>query len=160
MTKNMQPHRAILLAPFLFIVHVVEEAPGFVVWFNTLVADGITQELFLTVNGFGLVIMLAVTAFMASAKTNSAILLALTWLSFVMLANGLLHLTATLVHGLYSPGGVTSVVLYWPYYGWLVWLVLQRTKVSRVGLAAAVLVGATPMLVHGYLIVFEGSRLF
>ena len=159
MIKNMQPHRAILLAPVLFIVHVVEEAPGFVVWFNTLVADGITQALFLTVNGFGLVITLAVAAFMARAKTNSAILLALTWLSFVMLANGLLHLTATLVHGLYSPGVVTSVVL-WPYYGSLVWLVLQRTKVSRVGLATAILVGATPMLVHGYLIVFEGSRLF
>ena len=27
--------RLILLAPIIFVLHVIEEAPGFVAWFNT-----------------------------------------------------------------------------------------------------------------------------
>jgi len=77
-----------------------------------------------------------------------------------MPVNGLFHLTATLVHGMYSPGVVTAVVLFWPYFAWFVWLVIKRTKIPRLAVAAAILAGATPLAVHGYLIVFEGSRLF
>jgi hypothetical protein len=50
----------VLVAPLLFILHVVEEAPGFVAWFNGLVPRGITQELFLAVNTGALLITLAV----------------------------------------------------------------------------------------------------
>ncbi len=46
------------------------------------------------------------------------------------------------------------------YYAWFVWLVVKRTKISRAGIAAVILAGATPLAVHGYLIIFEGSRLF
>ena len=158
--KNIEPHRAVWLAPVLFVLHIAEEAPGLVAWFNTLVADGITQEFFYTVNGFGLVITIAVAALAATAKTDGGMLPALIWLSFVMPVNGLFHLTATIVHGMYSPGVVTAVVLFWPYFAWFVWLVIKRTKLNRAGIAVAILAGATPLAIHGYLIIFEGSRLF
>ncbi len=158
--KNIEPYRAVLAAPLLLVLHLAEEAPGFVDWFNTLVADGITQAFFYTVNAFGLLITIAVVAFAASAKTDGGIVPALVWLSFVMPINGLFHLTATVVHGMYSPGVVTAVVLFCPYYAWFVWLVVKRTKLNRAGIAVAILAGATPLAIHGYLIIFEGSRLF
>src|SRR5262249_33696424 len=44
--------------PVIFLLHVAEEAPRFVAWFNSLVARGITQPLFLTVNTVAFVITL------------------------------------------------------------------------------------------------------
>jgi hypothetical protein len=40
----------ILLAPLIFVVHFLEEVPGFVAWFNAHVPRGITQPLFWSVN--------------------------------------------------------------------------------------------------------------
>jgi len=42
--------RIVLLAPVIFAAHVVEEAPGFVEWTNSLLEDDITQQLFIAVN--------------------------------------------------------------------------------------------------------------
>ena len=52
--------RAILLAPFIFVCHFLEEAPTFVEWFNAHVARGITSGLFWRVNISALVITLIV----------------------------------------------------------------------------------------------------
>ncbi|MGH9463278.1 MAG: hypothetical protein ACRD1X_18895, partial [Vicinamibacteria bacterium] len=54
------PCRVILLAPVLLLLHVAEEAPGFVTWLNNLVADGITFQRFAWVNGVGFLITLSV----------------------------------------------------------------------------------------------------
>jgi hypothetical protein len=149
-----------LLAPVLFAAHVLEEAPSFVAWFNSLVSPGISQPLFLTVNvvagGITVVLTLAV---LASPEPAPATLL-LAWLALLMGANGIFHLVGTLVHGRYSPGVVTGVFLYLPYFGCYFWLVVRRLRVSIPAAATASLLGAIPMLVHGCLIVFKGGRLF
>src|SRR5690348_8181078 len=53
------PARVILLAPAIFLLHVLEEAPRFVDWFNSLVRQGITQGNFLRVNAFCFLVTLA-----------------------------------------------------------------------------------------------------
>ena len=58
------------------------------------------------------------------------------------------------------PGLVTAVLLYLPFYGWVITRTIELRRLPRGGVAAAALVGALPMLVHGYLIVFLGRRLF
>jgi Protein of unknown function with HXXEE motif len=153
------PSRLVLLAPLIFLAHVAEEAPGFVSWFNSLVRPGISQQLFSWVNGFGFLITVAVTASLALSRDRSAALLAVAWLGFLMLGNAVLHVTATLALGRYSPGTATAVALYLPYFLWFLWLTVKRYDV---GLAAAIgvsVAGALPMLIHGYFIIFEGRRI-
>jgi hypothetical protein len=152
--------RLVLLAPLVFVLHVAEEAPGFVRWFNELVPRGITEELFFTVNAVVLAVTILVTiAVKASPGEGSGLTLA-GWVGFAMLGNGLFHLIGTVAHGRYCPGVVTGSLLYLPYG-----VLLLRGVVRDLGLRPSVVVGvaalgALPMLVHGYLIVFRGSRLF
>ena len=81
-------------------------------------------------------------------------------LSFLMLANALFHVIAAIVDRAYVPGLVTAVVLYVPLYIWVL-LNLLRAKRLTAGLAlGGAILGALPMAIHGYLIVFRGSRLF
>ena len=155
------PLRALLLAaPPIFIAHFAEEGPAFVTWFNAHVARGITEPLFWSVNFTALSITTAVVVLEWLSPSTFSAALAVAWLSLLMFANALFHVIAAVVDGAYIPGLVTAVLLYLPFYAWFVARVVQLRRLSPsavVGIAAA---GALPMFVHGYLIVFEGSRLF
>lgn len=149
-----------LLAPIVFVAHVIEEAPTFVSWFNLHVEPDITEGMFLRVNVTAFVITLVLTAILAATREPVVAVIDLAWIACLMLANGLFHLTATVVDRSYCPGAVTAAVLYLPYFAVLFWVVLKRLRVPvGVALVASVL-GALPMAIHGYLIVFRGSRLF
>jgi hypothetical protein len=144
-------------APVFFAAHVWEEAPGFVAWFNRLVDPDISRSLFLSVNAFAFVVTVAVAAVLWVSDESAGTLVALGWFGFLFLANGVFHVVATAIHG-YSPGTITALCLYLPFF-----VVLFRHSLRRVTAGAAAiasLAGALPMAAHGYLIVFEGSRLF
>lgn len=152
--------RLALIAPFLFVLHVVEEGPGFVAWFNSLVPRGITQRLFLTVNAVALGITVLIVLLVAASPDPVLGLVLAAWVGFLMLANGAFHLVGTIAHARYCPGVVTGTLLYLPYG-----VLLLRQVVRDLGLSAGVVLGTAalggvPMLVHGYLIVFRASRLF
>jgi hypothetical protein len=152
--------RLVLIAPVIFILHVLEEAPGFVAWFNSLVPRGITQSLFLTVNAVALVITV-LTALLVSASPEPASGLVLAaWVGFLMLANGVLHVVGTIALARYSPGVVTGTFLYFPYGVLLLRRIVRDLEVRPAAVFASAALGAIPMLVHGYLIVFRASRLF
>jgi hypothetical protein len=149
-----------LLAPVVFLLHVAEEAPGFVPWINSLMDPDISQPSFLRVNAGCFVITLAVSLALAATREWGAGLVSLAWFGFLFFANAIFHLVATAVHGRYSPGAVTSLVLYLPHFAALFALLVRRLGIPALGAAAVTLLGAAPMAVHGYLIVFRGSRLF
>jgi len=152
--------KLVLLAPFIFILHVLEEAPGFVAWFNSLVPRGISQNLFLTVNAVALTITVVIVLLVAASPDPASGLVLAAWVGFLMLANGVLHLVGTIAHGRYCPGVVTGTLLYLPYGALLLRRIVRDLELSPrvvVGIAA---LGGAPMLVHGYLIVFRASRLF
>ena len=157
-----QPTARLLLlaAPVIFIAHFLEEAPSFVSWFNAHVSRGITAQLFWTVNLTGLAITVAVVIIDQLSDSAVSATLAIAWLSLLMLANALFHISAAIVDGAYVPGLVTAIVLYLPFYAWFVARTIQTRRLPPVSVAVAAIVGALPMLVHGYLIVFRGSRLF
>lgn len=150
--------RGLLLAPLVFVAHWLEESPGFVSWFNVHVTPDITENTFWSVNAGGLVItVLVVLAYWATRSSASA-LLVIAWLSFLMLTNAFLHITGAVVDRAYVPGLVTAIVLYVPYFAWVGAQVVRSDRTAAV-VAAAVL-GGLPMAIHGYLILFRGSRLF
>jgi hypothetical protein len=82
------------------------------------------------------------------------------WLSFLMLANAIFHVTGAVVDKRYMPGLITAIVLYLPYYFLIVGKLLQRGRLKLISLIILALVGSALMLIHGYLIIFRGSRLF
>ena len=79
---------------------------------------------------------------------------------FLFLANGLFHLVATLALGRYCPGVVTGTLVYLPYGVLLLRAIARDLRVRPAAVVGAAVIGALPMLAHGYLIVFRGSRLF
>jgi hypothetical protein len=159
-----RPHdrlsRAVLFAPLVFVAHFLEESPGFVPWFNAHVTRGITADLFWTVNATALVITVLVTAVFWSTESTAAVVLVAAWLSFLMLTNAVFHVTGAIVDRGYVPGLVTAILLYLPYCGWVAWQLVRHRRVAPGLLAAAAVLGAIPMAVHGYRILFLGTRLF
>jgi hypothetical protein len=158
--KAERVSRVLLLAPPVFVCHFLEESPGFVGWFNAHVARGITPGLFWGVNITALVITSASVASEWFSRSALSMYLALAWLGFLMLANALFHVAGALVDGRYVPGLATAVLLYLPYYLWLSAKAVKGRRVRAAWAAACALVGSLPMLAHGYLILFRGSRLF
>jgi hypothetical protein len=155
-----QISRVLLLAPVIFVCHFLEESSTFVDWFNSHVSRGITLGLFWRVNLSALVVTLMVVGIEWLFHTAFSMILAVGWFSFLMFANAIFHIAGGLVDSRYVPGLFTAIVLYIPYY---LWLFIKAVKSKRVNVA--VLVGSAalasiPMLIHGYLIVFRGDRLF
>jgi hypothetical protein len=161
LVRQPPPLRTLLLAaPLVFVAHFLEEGPGFVAWFNAHVARGITEPLFWSVNYTALAITVAVVALEWIDRSAVSATVAVAWLSFLMFANALFHLAGALADRAYMPGLVTALLLYLPFYGLVVARAIRGSRVPRGALAAAALLGALPMLAHGSLIVFHGSRLF
>jgi hypothetical protein len=158
--ERLTLRRLAVALPLVFVVHVVEEWPGFVAWFDQQVRPPITQELFASVNVVGLLVTIVVAAVLVSASNAAVGLLAVGWIGCVMLANGLFHLVATAVLGRYCPGVVTAGLLYLPTAGLLFWRVVRELGVPPWAVAGVALLAGLPMYLHGYLIVFRGSRLF
>ena len=150
---------AAAFAPFIFVAHVLEEAPGFVRWLNAHVSRGITSELFWQMNISALVITVIVSTIAWLDSSAASALAAVAWLGFLMGANSLVHIAGSVVDGHYVPGLATALLLYIPYYG-LVLAHARRRDVSVLVLLVVAIVSATPMLIHGYRIIFLGTRLF
>jgi len=150
----------LLAAPLIFVAHFMEEAPDFVAWFNAHVARDITPSLFWTVNYTALAITLVVVTLEWTSGTAASIALVVAWLSGLMFANALFHIVGAIIDRAYTPGLVTALLLYLPFYSWVVLRALQLRRLQPRGVAVAALLGATPMLAHGFLILFRGSRLF
>jgi len=150
----------IILAPFIFIVHFLEESPGFVTWFNSHANPGITSELFWGVNITALLITIIVAIIELAAPSSVSASAIVLWFSFLMLANAIFHIAGGIIDKKYVPGVVTAIVLYLPYYFLIVSKILQKRRLTLPSLIILALLGSSLMLIHGYLILFRGSRLF
>ncbi|HEV8369198.1 MAG TPA: HXXEE domain-containing protein [Pyrinomonadaceae bacterium] len=155
-----QISRVLLLAPVIFVCHFLEESPTFVEWFNSHVTRGISLGLFWRVNLSALVVTLTVVGIEWLFRCAFSMTLAVGWFAFLMFANAIFHIAAGLVGGRYVPGLVTAVVLYIPYYLWLFVKAVKSERVNVSVLFGSAVLGSMPMLMHGYLIVFRGDRLF
>lgn len=153
--------RALALAlPVVFVLHVLEEGRDFIPWFNAHVEPDIDWRTFLTVTGGGFVITVLVAAVLAASRERAAAFAAAAWVGFVMLANGIFHIAAAIVDGGYVPGVATAILLYLPVSVMLIAVVSRDCRTPKSAVLAVMLLGGIPMFVHGWLILFRGSRLF
>jgi hypothetical protein len=112
------------------------------------------------VNATALLITVLITVVYWTAGSAPAVAVVVAWLSFLMLANAVFHIAGAFVDRGYVPGLATAILLYLPYCGWVAAQVVRNRRVAPGLLATAALLGAIPMVVHGYLILFLGTRLF
>lgn len=146
--------------PLVFIAHVLEEAPNFVGWFNSLVVPPISQPLFLSVNAVCLIITVAIAVVVATARGPVPGLVGAAWVGFLMLANAIFHIVGSVALRRYSPGLVTATLLYLPFSLLFLRAIVLDLGVPAPAVGSMALLGGVPMYVHGYLIVFRGSRFF
>lgn len=152
--------RALLAAPLIFALHALEEAPTFVEWFNAHVQRSITSDTFWSVNATGLLITVVVVVLHWSARSPATLTLAIAWLSCIMLTNGVFHAVGAIVDRGYVPGLVTALVLYLPFSIWVLRGAWRSGQIPPAVIVVASLLGGAPMAVHGYRILFLGTRLF
>ena len=95
MTKTSLRPRLLSLAPLVFLAHVVEEAPGLIAWMNGRFELDLTMWYFVAMNAIGLLVTVVVAAPSVRSRNYFRALGVIAWLSFLMLANGVLHLTAS-----------------------------------------------------------------
>ena len=145
----------ILLAPIIYVSHIVEEAPRYIRWLNSVITDKVPDTGHFLADNVSSMAITAGIAILAAATLNRVTLaILLTWLSYFFLANGLFHIIATAVIGRYSPGTVTAIALYLPYFSWFVHSL--RTRLPAWLIVTLILAGGTPMLMRAYWIVFRG----
>jgi hypothetical protein len=107
-------YRLIWLMPAAFAFHIVEEyAGGFPAWV-TIVGGSMTPTMFLINNAFFMIVLLALTAWSAIARTAVANAVLIGWASANLFWDFLFHLAMVPVLDRYSPGVVTATLLYFP----------------------------------------------
>lgn len=148
------------MAPIIFILHFLEESPGFVSWFNGYVDRDISSGLFWTVNLSGLFICLLVVLVEWASPSLFSSALTILWLSFLMMANAVFHIIAAILEAGYVPGLITAILFYIPFYWWVMIKTRKEKKLSVALMILLALAGALPMLVHGYRVLFLADRLF
>lgn len=149
-----------LLAPAVFAVHWLEEAPGFVAWANAHVDRVIDAATFTSVNLGALLVTSVVALAHRAARSEVSLVGAAAWFSFLMAANAVLHLVGALIDRGYVPGVVSAALLYLPFFALFFKTAWRERRVPGAVLVAAATLGAAPMLLHGCLILFQRQRLF
>ncbi len=151
--------RFLAMAPLVVLAHIVEEWPNLVTWLNLRVEPDLTNADFVAINVIAVLITVLVTVATSRSRTALPALAFVAWLGFVMLANGVLHVAASLVFQEYVPGTVTAGLLYLPYFAFATVTICRRSGVRPRAAVAATIVGAVPMVVQGVGILALGRRI-
>lgn len=158
MTNTSLRPRLLALAPLVLLAHVVEEAPGFIAWMNRRFELNLTMGYFVAMSAIGLLVTVVLAVPRVGPRNHLRALGLIAWLSFLMLANGVLHLTASLLFREYVPGTVTAGLLYLPYFVTATVTICRDVGVRPRAAVLAATIGAVPMLVQGISIFTGGGR--
>jgi hypothetical protein len=138
------------LFPSAFVLHVLEEAPGFTAWVNRYASDRYTPDDFVRNNAAGLVLFFLATLLVSRVTKRSVVFF---YYSIVLtqqaLVNTLFHAGTTVVFGAYSPGVVTSLLVFLPLWYYLTLLALEEGLLTKRG---AVVATAIAVLVHAVVV--------
>jgi Protein of unknown function with HXXEE motif len=149
----------LLLAPILFFAHVLEEEPRYLTWFNHIAKPEIYSTAFLPGQIPQLIIAALLAGLAVKISKSWAYLLMLLWATHFFFANALYHIVASMATGSYSPGLITAVILYLPYFAGLVWY-LRGQLWEPWALALTIGLAGMPSYLQTYMVSFKGTRFF
>jgi Protein of unknown function with HXXEE motif len=124
--------RAVWLLPAAFGLHVLEESRGFTEWAKRHTSERYTQADFVRNNALGLLMTTGTTVLVSRGGSRPVFLFFYsTVLTQQALFNPLFHAGTTVTYRAYSPGLVTSVVLFLPLWYHLTHLALREGRISN-----------------------------
>jgi hypothetical protein len=156
--KAVHPGLFVLLAPVLFLVHILEEVPGFLPWLNSVRSPAVPESGYLAGNVPYLLITTVLAVAAASYRRKGPALLLLIWLSYIMFANTLFHVTATVVLRRYCPGLITAVTLYLPYFFWFAGYLRTKFQIPLSVVAGTALFSSWVVYYQWHTVLFEAAR--
>ena len=103
------------LMPAAFALHIVEEyRGGFPAWVTHVLGGSFSNLAFAYNNAVFLVVMVGLTVWVGRSGSRLAVFLLIAWTSGNIFWDGLFHVLTTAQFDRYSPGLITSSVLYLP----------------------------------------------
>lgn len=139
-------YRLIWLMPAAFAFHIVEEyAGGFPGWVTNVVGGSMSPTMFLINNAFFMIVLLALTAWSAIARTAAANAVLIAWSSANLFWDFLFHLGTVPFFDRYSPGVVTATLLYFPISVAVAWAAVTQHALSPRAFAISCAVGFVGM---------------
>ena len=141
--QNQVFRRLIWLMPAAFALHILEEyAGGFPSWVTNVLGGSFNNRAFAINNAAFMVIMLGLTGWTSLSTSRLATFLLIVWASGNIFWDALFHITMTAVLDRYSPGLVTSSLLYVPISLLVGWSSIRSQAVSLGALLGALALGA------------------
>lgn len=135
--------RLIWLMPAAFALHIVEEyVGGFPAWVTHVLGGSFNNLAFAINNAVFMAIMLGLTVWTSRSASRLATFLLLTWTSGNLFWDALFHITTTPMFDRYSPGLVTSSLLYVPISMLIGWSAVRSKALRLRDLLGAVALGA------------------
>lgn len=113
--KQQTFRRLIWLMPAAFALHIVEEyRGGFPAWVTHVLGGSFNNLAFAYNNAAFFAIMVGLTVWVSRSRSRLAVFLLIAWASGNIFWDGLFHVLTTAQFDRYSPGLITSSVLYLP----------------------------------------------
>jgi len=126
------------LMPAAFALHIVEEyRGGFPAWVTHVLGGSFSNLAFAYNNAVFFVIMVGLTVWVGRSGSRLAVFLLIAWTSGNIFWDGLFHVLTTAQFDRYSPGLITSSVLYLP-----ISLIVGRATFQSEALSVKAFLGA------------------
>ena len=139
--RQLNFREAVWLFPPVFALHVLEEAPQFTVWVNRYASKGFTQADFIRNNALGMVSAVLLCALVSLFPNRLTVFLFFALVVTQAVFNTLFHVGTTAAYGAYSPGVITSLVLYPPLFYYLSRLPYHEGLLTNLTGALALFIG-------------------
>jgi hypothetical protein len=138
------PFRHLIWAiPPAYVLHVVEEAAGgFPDWASRLLGGTIDGPLFALSNIAFMAIVLGLTAWASVTEAAFAVFCLMAWSAGHLLWDFVFHVATTVGMHAYSPGLITSAVLYLPIFLLVATAAIRQKVMAAPALAGAIAFGA------------------
>jgi hypothetical protein len=108
--------QAVWLFPVATALHFLEEAPHFADWASKYALPGYTRQRWRRIHGLGMGFAIAFCALTSIFPHRYVVFLFFALCLSECVLNGLFHVGATALSGVYCPGLITALVLYPPLF--------------------------------------------
>ena len=135
--------QAVWLFPMVFALHVMEEAPRFTTWVNRYASKQFTQANFIQNNALGMALGIVFCILVWLSPSRAIVFLFFATCVTQAFFNIFFHVGTTVAFHAYSPGVITSLILYPPLVFYLTRLAYQEGLLTgRMGILVFCLGGA------------------
>ena len=109
--KRLTPDQMAWLLPVTMLAHQLEEYFGeFPLWYSNILDAELSNQDFIMINSIGIILITTLSLSYIFTR-NNMVMVALGTLIF---ANGIIHIAVSIFTFSYSPGAITSLVLFLP----------------------------------------------